>query len=468
MTAQTQGSFERAAARGTAVSAPQQDPAPTNIPAPAPPAASASASTSADAAGAKRRPGRPKKSAGDAAAAASTSVQRTTSVASVAEAPRHGTIAWGMKRLDDARAEMSAFHDQLVDRVDDATTSADSCRHQIDTLVAQIERMEGTVRGFTRELQSLCARQAANVGVAARVLLRSAPVPHASPMARAAMRARHLFVERLTLSLSSSASPTLVLRTPTRRALLRRPLRPPRTVHLVVADSALSHPPLFSPRLSHLPQLPSCRALLDGGRPRSAPLSLLLLSSPNLLLVLGHRSTARAQRDVTTSSFATLLRAGAIRAGVAEISGVGAGVKERAVLVTPTWLPLSTWRGLMSWWGRSSGGHAPVMSLSSSAGVSRGRTAVLRHGFRCGVCPRAGGGNGNCVEPVVPDVKGARQYRGISGGLTGWGARGPRWHSRRFYSFFFISRSLYIRRLAVLFSFYDYPFSYSESGFSCT
>jgi hypothetical protein len=164
MVAQTTGTFERATARTAAIPATPVLPAGTpsestpiaTVPTPSGSNPTVAATTDADGdAPAKRRPGRPRKPTADANAGPSSSVQRTASVASVSEEPRRGTIAWGVQQLQAARDEMNRLYDDIVDRVDDSTTTAESCRVEIQTLVARLDRMGKQVRVLAEDIQAL-------------------------------------------------------------------------------------------------------------------------------------------------------------------------------------------------------------------------------------------------------------------------------------------------------------------------
>ncbi|KAJ6518324.1 hypothetical protein C8R47DRAFT_1205379 [Mycena vitilis] len=122
--------------------------APTVASAPAPAAAPSvpAAVVTPVSATAKRGPGRPKKAK---------SVTRAQSSASLAEDgaknPGKNTVRYGLQQLEATKEEMRVVTGNLVDRVNDASTTAESARVEIDSLRATLHKLEQEMAALRAE-----------------------------------------------------------------------------------------------------------------------------------------------------------------------------------------------------------------------------------------------------------------------------------------------------------------------------
>ncbi|KAJ7495223.1 hypothetical protein FB451DRAFT_1213637 [Mycena latifolia] len=81
-------------------------------------------------------------------------VKRTSSTSSVGGS-KAGTIAWGVERLNEARAEMKGLVQALTDRIDDTAATADACRLEIKTLTAKLKRVEDEMAALRAERNNI-------------------------------------------------------------------------------------------------------------------------------------------------------------------------------------------------------------------------------------------------------------------------------------------------------------------------
>jgi hypothetical protein len=104
---------------------------------------------------AKRGPGRPR----TAGKAKSKGLKRVRSAASLAddESAQHrkGTVKWAAARMDETSAEMRAATADLVRRINDATTNAQSERMEIRTLTARLDKLQAEVRSLREERNNI-------------------------------------------------------------------------------------------------------------------------------------------------------------------------------------------------------------------------------------------------------------------------------------------------------------------------
>ncbi|KAJ7442014.1 hypothetical protein FB451DRAFT_1298100 [Mycena latifolia] len=81
-------------------------------------------------------------------------VKRTPSTSS-AGGSKAGTIAWGVERFIETRAEMKGLVQALTDRVDDTAATTDACRLEIKTLTAKLKRVEDEMAALRAERNNI-------------------------------------------------------------------------------------------------------------------------------------------------------------------------------------------------------------------------------------------------------------------------------------------------------------------------